>query len=122
MSNNIWLVIRREYIERVSKKSFILTTILTPLLMVLISVIPVLLATFQSSDTQVYAVLDRSEVIAPELTDGESVKFVSVNMPLDSLKADDAFAGVLVIGSRIMDNPSAVQLYNRGPGSMYIEN
>ncbi|MDE5856766.1 MAG: ABC transporter permease [Muribaculaceae bacterium] len=122
MSNNIWLVIRREYIERVSKKSFILTTILTPLLMVLISVIPVLLATFQSSDTQVYAVLDRSEVIAPELTDGESVKFVSVNMPLDSLKADDAFAGVLVIGSRIMDNPSDVQLYTRGPGSMDIEN
>ncbi len=122
MSNNIWLVIRREYIERVSKKSFILTTILTPLLMVLISVIPVLLATFQSSDTQVYAVLDRSEVIAPELTDGESVKFVSVNMPLDSLKADDAFAGVLVIGSRIMDNPSDVQLYTHGPGSMDTEN
>ncbi|MDE6353303.1 MAG: ABC transporter permease [Muribaculaceae bacterium] len=121
MSNNIWLVIRREYIERVSKKSFILTTILTPLLIVLISVIPVLLATFQSSDTQIYAVLDRSEVIASELTDGESVKFVSVNMPLDSLKADDAFAGVLVIGSRIMDNPSDVQLYTHGAGSMETE-
>ena len=118
MSNNIWLVIRREYIERVSKKTFILTTILTPLLMVLISFVPVLLATFQSSDTQTYAVLDRSGIIAPELTDGESIKFVSVNMPLDSLKADDTFAGVLVIGSRIIDNPSDVQLYTHGAGSM----
>ena len=121
MGNNIWLVIRREYTERVSKKSFIITTILVPLLMVLLMCVPALLAVFHTSDTQVYAVLDRSGIVASELTDGESVTFVSVNMPLDSLKADDAFAGVLVIGSRILDNPADVQLYIHGPGSMDTE-
>lgn len=121
MGNKTWLVIRREYLERVSKKSFIITTILVPLLMVLLMCIPAIITLFHTSSTQVYAVLDRSGIVAHELADGESVTFVSVNMPLDSLKADDAFSGVLVIGSNVLDNPSDVQLYIHGPGSMEHE-
>ena len=58
--NNIKLIIGREYATRVKKKSFILTTVLTPLFMALVIVVPVLITMYQGSDRQVVSVADRS--------------------------------------------------------------
>ena len=42
--NKIWLVLKREYLVRVQKKSFIIMTLLGPLLMLLIMFLPIYLA------------------------------------------------------------------------------
>lgn len=44
--SKIGIVIEREYLERVKKKSFIFTTLLMPLLMLLLMALPALLMTF----------------------------------------------------------------------------
>lgn len=119
--SNLGIVIRREYLERVSKKSFILTTILVPVLMAALMVLPSLLLIFHESDSYTYAVVDNSGIVGGQLTDTESLHFVAPEKPLDSLKADEQFAGILVIGRDVIDNPSDVQLYNHGAGSMDIE-
>ncbi len=119
--NNLGIIIRREYVERVSKKSFIITTILVPVLMACLMVLPSLLMLFHESDTYTYAVVDNSNMIATQLNDSESVKFIRADVPFDSIKADDNYAGVLVIGSDIISNPSNVQLYNHGAGSIDTE-
>lgn len=119
--NNLGIIIRREYVERVSKKSFIITTILVPVLMACLMVLPSLLMLFHESDTYTYAVVDNSNMIATQLNDSESVKFIRADVPFDSIKADDNYAGVLVIGSDIISNPSIVQLYNHGAGSIDTE-
>lgn len=121
MSGNLGIVIRREYMERVSKKSFILTTIFVPLLMVGFMIFPALLMALHESDTYRYAVVDNSGVISDKLTDTEAVVFVASSEPVDSLKKNMDTDGIIMIGSDILQNPSAVQLYSYGPGSLDVE-
>src|SRR5262245_5380769 len=47
----IWLLARREYLQRVRSKSFIVTTPIIPLFMFLLAVLPSKLATMQRSGT-----------------------------------------------------------------------
>ena len=42
--NKIWLIIQREYLVRVRKKSFIIMTILAPILIAALMIVPIYLA------------------------------------------------------------------------------
>ena len=54
---NIGLIVMREFKERVYKKSFIITTLLMPLLLALISVAPTLIMFFAKGDTKQISVI-----------------------------------------------------------------
>jgi ABC-2 type transport system permease protein len=58
--SKFWIILQREYAQIVKKKSFIVGIILTPVFMIGIMVVPALLATKQSSETQQLAVVDQS--------------------------------------------------------------
>ena len=58
--NNTSLIIRREYLERVNKKSFIITTILVPVVMLALMVLPTVLMIMAPSSTKRIAVIDDS--------------------------------------------------------------
>ena len=64
--NKIALIIEREYMSRVRKKSFIIMTLIGPLLFGGITIIPVWLAQKNSSQTTVY-VLDKSGLFGDKL-------------------------------------------------------
>ena len=112
------IIIGREYKERGTKKSFIITTLAVPLLMVLISVLPALIMMFHEGDTYTYAVIDRSGIIAPKLTDTPTLKFSIAGDTLENAKLNKDFAGVLVIGADIISNPNDVFLYNHSASNM----
>lgn len=61
---NAYHIAKREYLENVRKKSFIISTLLAPLLMVAFTAVPVLLTFFVSGSQVSVAVLDRSGVVA----------------------------------------------------------
>ena len=67
MSSKTAIIIRREYMERVTKKSFIITTILMPILMLALMVTPVLVAELAGTDQRSMTVIDNSGMIAPQL-------------------------------------------------------
>jgi len=69
MNHNLSLVIRREYLFRVRKKSFLLLTLLTPLLMIGMIFVPLWLASFRADDVRTVAGLDHPGHHAPPLTD-----------------------------------------------------
>lgn len=122
---NIGLIIAREFKERVYKKSFIITTLLMPLLMVLLSVAPTLIMIYAKGDTKQISVIDQSGLVAPQLSSNEEVTFsISESDDLQTeLKRsldEDGF-GVLFIGNDIVSNPSNVQLYTNASSSMMIE-
>ncbi len=54
---NAWLIIRREYLERVRTKSFIISTLLVPLLMVALIVLPSKIATLKAPGEKRLAVV-----------------------------------------------------------------
>ena len=73
---NIGLIIMREFKERVYKKSFIITTLLMPLLLALVSVAPTLIMLFAKGDTKQISVIDNSGIVASQLASNEEVTFV----------------------------------------------
>src|SRR5512142_803832 len=54
---NVWLILRREYLERVRTKSFIVSTLLLPALMIALMVLPSKLAMLKASGTKRLAVV-----------------------------------------------------------------
>jgi len=121
MNSKIGIIIRREYFERVSKKSFIFTTILMPLFMVVLMIAPALLTIFNTPELKRIAVIDDSGIIAPTLKDGEGVEFISINEPLDAAKANDSIDGILVINKDILTSSTGASLYTHDASSMMIE-
>jgi ABC-2 type transport system permease protein len=63
--NRLGLVIQREYITRVRKKSFIILTLLMPVLMVALSLLPLWLSTLNDGSVKHVAVIDQTDIYAP---------------------------------------------------------
>ncbi|MFH1159556.1 MAG: ABC transporter permease [bacterium] len=70
----IWLIIQREYLTRVRKKSFIIMTILGPLLMAGIVIVPIYIAT-TTNETKTIAVLDETTLFVGKFKDSDNIKF-----------------------------------------------
>lgn len=121
--SKIGIVIEREYMERVKKKSFIITTILMPLLMLLLMALPALIMNFVDSSATTVSVIDNSRVILPELKSSESVTFLpAVDATVDSALTRDGIDAVLVIPENIVDNSRAgLKYYSNGPSSIGTE-
>lgn len=121
MNSKIGIVIRREYLERVSKKSFIISTLLMPLFMLALMVAPALIATMSTSDSKTIAVIDDSNYIGEYLQSNDEVKFIPLNITLDSALVNEDFDGILHIDKNIMKTASGVTLYTNGASSINIE-
>lgn len=113
MSNNIWLVIRREFLERVTKKSFIITTLLMPVIMVAFMVAPAWIMSMNSSGEKVIGVLDSRDSVGIKLQSDENVQFVILSQTKAEAMTDEKLDGVLEIGPDIIDRPDNVKLYTR---------
>ncbi len=122
---NISLIIGREFRERVYKKSFIITTILMPLVMLLMSAAPTLIMEFAKTDTRQITVVDESGIVAPRLVSDEEVAFVvtdkNIAETLVATASDEANFGVLHIGADIIANPNDARLYTTSSSSMMLE-
>lgn len=122
---NIGLIVMREFKERVYKKSFIITTLLMPLLLALISVAPSLIMFFAKGDTKQISVIDNSGIVADKLQSNDEVSFITLangdlQQELKNSLEKDEF-GVLFIGQDIVTNPNNIQLYTNTSSSMLIE-
>lgn len=123
----IGIIIQREFNERVRKKSFILTTLLTPLLFVGMMVAIFLLARVSLSETREIAVIDHSGVVARQLESDRTVMFIPTAKSQEDIRREKSdgqhenLYGILVIGEDIMTNTSAVTLYTYQPSTIEVE-
>lgn len=122
MANNIALVIRREFLERVKKKSFIITTILMPLFMLAMMAAPALIMMVTGSEERDIAVIDETGTIGTRLQSDKETHFTAIgSTPLDSALADTGVAGVLYIPDGVMEGKASPRLYTNGASSMALE-
>ena len=119
--NKIGIIIAREFNERVRKKSFIITTLLMPLLMIGMMAAPTLMMLFAKGEQKTLLVIDNSGVVAPQLESNEDVIFKSIDLTLEEARADDTIFGVLWIGKNIVEQPSEAKLYTNSSSSMTLE-
>ena len=119
--NKIGIIISREFNERVRKKSFIITTLLMPILMLAMMVAPTLILLFATGEQKSLVVIDQSGVVAPQLSGDDEVQFTLSDAGLDAARADQNIFGVLWIGPDVVDNPTNVKLYTNSSSSMTLE-
>ena len=97
---NINTIISREYITRVKKKSFLLTTFLVPIFFAAMCILPSVIM-FMAKDTgKKVAVVDQSGIVMPYLVDSDAVDYVDYSTePADDMKArfDELGVDVLVV-------------------------
>lgn len=123
---NILLIIQREYLTRVRKKSFIIMTILGPLLMVLFYA-GVFWAAISSVDQKKIEVLDQSGLFNGKFknTDSYVYEFASPEVSLDSLKNKiwgSKTDALVYIPKDIITNPKSVKIYSEKGVSIEVQN
>ncbi len=116
-------VISREYLTRVKKKSFLLLTFLAPVLFAALCILPSLIMLATKEKVQRIAVVDRSGIVLPYLTDSETARYTDYSaFDADSVKAgldDLGMDGMLVISPLDSATRSvSVQSYSSKPLGM----
>ena len=115
MKSSLSLIIPREYLQRVRRISFIITTLLVPILMIGLMVAPALIAMFSTPEAKTIAVIDDTGQIFSHLQDSDEITFESYTQPLDSARADADVEAILAIGANAVDRPNqSITLYYRG--------
>jgi ABC-2 type transport system permease protein len=116
--NKILLIIQREYLSRVKKRSFLVMTILGPVLMAATFIIPVYVAT-QQGEIKKIAVIDETGYFMPVLANTAHLQFVRAAHGIDTVKtylADSGYYAVLHIPRTDVMVPSSALLYgNKQP-------
>jgi ABC-2 type transport system permease protein len=116
--NKISVIIRREYLSRVRKKSFIIMTLLAPLLMASMVVVPTLLMMNKEAQFKKIAVVGGgAELYRNAITSTKDVEYVfldSIDVKVLKTTFDKAgYYGVLYIAPEVATIPNAIQLYSR---------
>ncbi len=124
--SKIFVIIAREFAIRVKKKSFILTTLLTPLLFAALMVVPGLIAVYsEGEDVRRIAIVDNSGIVMPYMQSDSQLEFtLEEDMTVDNLKKNfdelDYFAVVEISPMDSLKNVS-VSTYSKKQLNMDIK-
>ena len=93
------IVIQREYLNKVKKKSFLLITFLTPLLFAGLCILPSLIMLGAKEDAKKVGVVDRSGIVLPYLESNDVLEYLDLgaSADLDAVKADLKGAGIDIL-------------------------
>ncbi|MBS1520536.1 MAG: ABC transporter permease [Bacteroidetes bacterium] len=86
--NKILLIIQREYVTRVRKRSFIIVTLLVPALIASLFAVIAYIAKDKDQTMHVVNVIDNTGDFINKFQDGKYIKFTYSNRPLDVEKKD----------------------------------
>lgn len=106
----IGLVISREYLTRVKKKSFLILTFLAPILFGAMCILPSLIMVYSKEDGKKVAVVDNSGLVMPYLVDSETVDYEDcAGQSVEALKSGlgnngyDAILSISALNSQTRD-------------------
>lgn len=115
--NKFWIVLQREYLTKVGKKSFIILTLLMPLLMVAMVLIPMLLGKgardTSEKEVLVFDATDKYYDVIASGENGEGFVFRRGTGTLESYRSgeESAHYAYVVITEDLLENPRALTIY-----------
>lgn len=113
--NKIFLVIRREYLSRIRNKTFILSTILTPLFFIGLIGFTAYFSQNNSEELKI-GVYDESGIFSGRLQSNKNIQYEPVGKSVfesfAAKKPDKDFNGVLYIPDVDVQNPRGIQYYS----------
>ena len=111
--SKIWIIIQREFMTRVKKKSFILLTILMPFIFAALIVVPLMLATIEGDEQKTVMVVDKTGRYVGSLKSTANYAFVPTADNKDEFYTEDSeVEAVVQITADLAKNPKAVTIYS----------
>ena len=123
--SKIGLVITQEYKNRVAKKSFLVLTLLMPLLFVALIFTPIWLATLKDGEVKLVAVVDQTGKYESVFTDNDAYNFELIGDPIDSLRTSEKrsdYEAIVVISNDLATTPEAVTIYSEKQVNIELKN
>ncbi len=127
--NKILLIIKREFLTRVRKRTFIVMTILGPVLMAALFIGPAWLAQMEDTQVKKIAVIDSSKIFMNALPETEFIKFEYLkNARIGDVEKDfvkKGYYALLFIPPNILSSPIVSLSSNKQPSlsvRMHISN
>lgn len=110
-----WVVVAREFNVRVRKKSFLVTTILVPILFIAIAGFAMWMAMHSVAKEKV-AILDKTGIYASLFEDTDDYSFYESKKSLEEFKAegkdnDEGATLVMTIDQNLLENQKAIKIY-----------
>lgn len=113
--NKIWLVTQREFLTRVKKRSFIIMSVLGPILIAGFFAGMFFLATTQDTEVKKIAVIDSTGMFIKRIPDTKYLRFEYLNIKIETLKKTlkhTNYYGILYISPIVAYSPGGVQFYS----------
>ena len=111
--SKIWIIIQREFMTRVKKKSFILLTILMPFIFAALIMVPLMLATIEGDEQKTVMVVDKTGRYVGSLKSTPNYAFVPTADNKDEFYTEDSeVEAVVQITADLAKNPKAVTIYS----------
>ncbi|NOZ46720.1 MAG: ABC transporter permease [Chlorobi bacterium] len=123
--NKISIIILREYLTRVKKKTFLIMSIVGPLLFAALMIAPAWLAQMEDKEEKLIAVIDSSKLFYNTIPETKYLKFEYLqNTPISKIKQNFSktnYYAVLYISHIVTYKPNAVQLFSDKQPSLAIK-
>ena len=114
----LWLIIQREYLTRVKKRSFILATILTPLAFGLFFIVVGFIFSYESGDTKQIVISDPGGILRDaNFAQTKSLHFTKSKKSLEELKKltlEEKYDGILLLPElkNVQDRTAQITYYS----------
>jgi ABC-2 type transport system permease protein len=112
--DKIWLIIKREYLTRVKKKSFLIMTILGPVLMATVFIVPVYFAQMEG-ETKKLGIIDDTGLFTKEFDNTENLQFSFLSTDIETAKksmVQEGYYALLHIPRTELSVPQSAVLYS----------
>lgn len=123
--NKLLLIIKREYLSKVRKKSFIIMTLLTPLFMIGIFVVPTLLA-YNNDEKSTVAIVNQSNFNELELVSTNSIDYKAlkqINFEENKSALIDTYDFLIIIPNvdSLAELENSIKVYSENQMSLSIK-
>jgi ABC-2 type transport system permease protein len=120
--HKLWLIIKREYLTRVRKKTFLLTTFLIPIGFAILFITPIAIQYFQSPAQKTVAIIDQTDTVYPRLAKMDSSRYRNYSsISEDSVRQmviDEKIDGYLKITDENIKGGNKPVFYSTGSGGL----
>ena len=125
--NHLPLIIKREYLTKVRNKSFIIMTILSPLIMIILITVVAYLSQLNNNKQKTITILDESGLVKDIFEDTESINYTLLenNVTLENAKTivkEEKNSGLLHIGKfeKIENASDNIEFYSEDSPSISL--
>ncbi|MDQ7039359.1 MAG: ABC transporter permease [Rhodothermus sp.] len=121
--DKVWIILQSEFLRRVRTRMFLLTTLLAPIIMLSLALLPALIGYLGSRDNSRHlAVVDATGILLPRLQAyaPATLRLEAVTLPVDSLRTairQGRYDGYLILPAGLIEGHATAELYvEKSPG------